>query len=62
MADSTVIGIHVAGGMLRRAELVRREGRIEVIRLEAAPFRSEIAGISRAGDGADNGEIGRAHV
>jgi len=44
MADSTVIGIHVAGGVLRRADMVRAEGRTEVKSLTAIPFPARMEG------------------
>lgn len=38
MADSMIVGIHVAGGVLRRADVVRLGGRVEVRSLTAVPF------------------------
>ncbi|GMV98568.1 MAG: hypothetical protein AMXMBFR83_29170 [Phycisphaerae bacterium] len=53
MSESTVIGVHVSGGVLRRAELVRRGERIEVVRLEAgaAPASTAPPAVSRIAPG-----------
>lgn len=37
MGETTTIGIHICGGTLRRAELVQRDQRIEVARLDSLP-------------------------
>lgn len=52
MGDATVIGVHVCGGTLRRAELTRRGERIEVVRLSsmAAPAPREAAPAGRPSD------------
>lgn len=55
MADLTVIGIHVSGGTLRRAELLRRDGQIEVLRLEAMPFTPGTGGAARVVSGRAEG-------
>lgn len=46
MGDSTVIGVHVAGGMLRRAELASQGGRNVVRSLTAIPFVASAGGAS----------------
>ncbi|GMU23579.1 MAG: hypothetical protein AMXMBFR13_36570 [Phycisphaerae bacterium] len=49
MADASVIGLHVHGRELRRAELVRSGSLIEIVRLESLALSAGAAGTSSGG-------------